>query len=94
MEQADPLSAALQAAQHFARKAIPAIVVDTEEGAVRLGLASHLAQTLQADLLSIEDLKAETLSTLVREVSLDRHKGINLDEHNEVSLEGRKGVNK
>ena len=47
-------------------QSIPAVVVDTEEGPFRLGLSAKLAHAMQADLVRIENLKAEDLAMLAR----------------------------
>jgi magnesium chelatase subunit D len=62
----DPLQAARQAAQEVARRRIPAVVVDVEEGPVRLGLAGELAEAMRARLVTLEALSAGSLAGLVR----------------------------
>ena len=42
-----------------------AIVVDTEEGYVRLGMAAEIANALNAQCLRLEDLRADSLAKLV-----------------------------
>lgn len=63
---AEPLGAAQEQAACFAKKDLSVVVIDTEERHVRLGLAKELAHAMQADLMRIEDLKAETLSLLAQ----------------------------
>jgi magnesium chelatase subunit D len=45
------------------------VVVDCERGPVRLGLARRVASTLGAGVLSMEDLRAQALTSVVREVA-------------------------
>jgi magnesium chelatase subunit D len=45
------------------------VVVDCERGPVRLGLARRVASTLGAGVLSMEDLRAQALTSAVREVA-------------------------
>ena len=45
---------------------IPSIVVDTESGFVRLGLAQPIAEALGARYVKLEDLRAESLADTVR----------------------------
>jgi magnesium chelatase subunit D len=45
------------------------VVVDCERGPVRLGLARRLASTLGAGVLGMEDLRADALTSVVREVA-------------------------
>jgi magnesium chelatase subunit D len=44
---------------------VASIVVDTEEGFVRLGMAAEVADALGARCLRLEDLRAEALVQLV-----------------------------
>jgi magnesium chelatase subunit D len=44
-----------------------AVVVDVEDGPVRLGLAGSIAAALGADLVRIDDLAAAPLAGVVRE---------------------------
>jgi len=46
---------------------IPSVVIDTETGFVRLGLARNIAQAMDGIYLQLEDLRAETLAQAVRE---------------------------
>lgn len=55
-----------QAALHLARQAITSLVLDSEEGFVRLGLARDLATWLGAEYLPLDHLAAETISRQVR----------------------------
>jgi magnesium chelatase subunit D len=53
------------AAAGLRRLGISSVVVDTEEGFVRLGLAGVLAEALEARCLRLEELRAEALVELV-----------------------------
>jgi magnesium chelatase subunit D len=50
----------------IARKQIAVLVLDSEQGFVRLGLARKLADWLAADYLPLDELRAETISRQVR----------------------------
>ena len=65
-EGVDPLVAATEAAALVRRRGVPALVVDAEDGAVRLGLASQLAAVMGATYLTTAHLSAEGLVTAVR----------------------------
>jgi magnesium chelatase subunit D len=58
-------------AAELARSGVRSIVVDCERGPVRLGLAGRLATYLNGDLVTLADLRAETLANLVRDVERD-----------------------
>jgi magnesium chelatase subunit D len=62
----DPVAAALAEARALAARAVGAVVVDTEDGAVRLGLAAELARALCAPCLRLEALAAQPLAGVVR----------------------------
>jgi magnesium chelatase subunit D len=53
-------------ADSVARKKIPALVLDTEVGFVRMGQAGNLAAALGAQCLSLEEFTAESLSMTIR----------------------------
>jgi magnesium chelatase subunit D len=46
---------------------VSTVVVDCERGPVRLGLAARLAADLRGDVLAMEDLRADALTSVVRE---------------------------
>jgi magnesium chelatase subunit D len=54
-------------AAELARTGVRSVVVDCERGPVRLGLAARLAGHLAGELVTLDDLRAETLAGLVRE---------------------------
>jgi magnesium chelatase subunit D len=56
----------LQYAGSLARKATPALVLDTEVGFVRMGRARELAGALGAQCLSVEEFTAASLSLTIR----------------------------
>ncbi|MBY0549442.1 MAG: magnesium chelatase subunit D family protein [Candidatus Obscuribacterales bacterium] len=53
-------------ATRIAESNIPSIVVDTEEGFVRLGEASKLARTMGAEYITMERLSAQSLTITIR----------------------------
>jgi magnesium chelatase subunit D len=55
-------------AADLARAGVRSVVVDCERGPVRLGLAGRLAAYLGGELVTLEDLRADTLAGLVRDV--------------------------
>jgi magnesium chelatase subunit D len=62
----DPVAAALAEARALAARGAAAVVVDTEDGPVRLGLAGELAAALHAPRLRLEELAAQPLAGVVR----------------------------
>lgn len=62
----DPVVRSRQAAQWIAELGISSVVVDCENGPIRLGLAAQLAQQLQASHLPIADVSAQALTGLAR----------------------------
>jgi magnesium chelatase subunit D len=64
----DPLAAAMAAAGEIASAAIEALVVDAEDGDLRLGLARQLADAMGAAYAALPELAAGTLSRAVRAV--------------------------
>lgn len=65
----DPVAAALRAAARIAACGVPAVVVDTEDGPVRLGIARDIAAALRAPCLRIEELEAAPLARIVRRMA-------------------------
>jgi magnesium chelatase subunit D len=59
----------LPVAAALAARRVPAVVVDTEDGAVRLGLAAQVAAALRAPALRLEQLAADALAGVVRAVA-------------------------
>jgi magnesium chelatase subunit D len=62
----DPWQETLKFAELLADRGIPALVLDTETGYLRLGRARQLANTLGAEYLTLEDLSAENLALTIR----------------------------
>jgi magnesium chelatase subunit D len=58
--------AAERAAAGLAARGVPGVVVDTEDAAVRLGLAPRVAAALGAPCVRLEQLAAGTLAAVVR----------------------------
>ena len=46
---------------------VPAVVIDTETGFIRLGMAQAIAQAMDAKYIQLEDLRSETLADAVRQ---------------------------
>jgi magnesium chelatase subunit D len=63
---ADPLEDARQAAQWAGQQDIPFLVIDTETGVVRLGLAETLSRALGAPCLKLEDVGASSIASTIR----------------------------
>jgi magnesium chelatase subunit D len=62
----DPWQESLEFAHLLAKRRVPALVLDTETGYLRLGRARQLAQVLGAECLTLEELSAENLALTVR----------------------------
>jgi magnesium chelatase subunit D len=65
---ADPVAAALAAAAEIAAAGIEALVVDAEDGDIRLGLARHLAEAMGAHYTALPDHGTDTLTRAVTSV--------------------------
>ncbi|MGW0606932.1 VWA domain-containing protein [Streptomyces sp. NPDC002640] len=63
----DAVARSLHAADQVASLGVSTVVVDSESGPMRLGLAAHLAARLHADHLPVREVSAAALSTAVRE---------------------------
>jgi magnesium chelatase subunit D len=63
----DPWQQALQAAADLAADGIPALVLDSDAGFVRVGRARQLAEALRAEYLPLEELSAEKLILKVQQ---------------------------
>jgi magnesium chelatase subunit D len=64
----DPAGAALAAAHQVARAGIEALVVDAEDGDIRLGLARTLAEAMGAAYVALPELAAEPLARMVTDL--------------------------
>ncbi|HMC79922.1 MAG TPA: VWA domain-containing protein, partial [Acidimicrobiia bacterium] len=65
---ADPIGSARAAAAEIAAAGIEALVVDAEDGDVRLGLARELAEAMGAHYTALPDLAPDTLARAVEAV--------------------------
>jgi magnesium chelatase subunit D len=63
---ADAVAESRQAAAHLAAKDVPALVVDTESGFVRTGLAAELARHLAAPCVELEQFASGELARTIR----------------------------
>ncbi|GLF98674.1 putative cobaltochelatase [Streptomyces yaizuensis] len=63
---ADPVALASRAARLHAADGTAAIVVDCEAGPVRLGLAGSLAAELRGTAVTLDELRADAITSLVR----------------------------
>ncbi|MFJ3054787.1 putative cobaltochelatase [Herbaspirillum sp. NPDC087042] len=64
--QGDPWQQTLDAAAVLAAQGVPALVLDTEAGYLRLGRAAQLAEALGARCLTLEQLTGDALALTVR----------------------------
>ena len=64
-ENGDPWRETLALADLIAERAIPALVLDTETGYLRLGRANQLSQAMGAEYLTLEALSAENLALTI-----------------------------
>jgi magnesium chelatase subunit D len=62
----DPWQQVLLAARVIASAGLPALVLDTDAGFIRLGRPAELAQALSAECLPLDGLSAESLVLKVR----------------------------
>jgi len=63
----DPWSQSLSAARQLAEVGVPALVLDTDSGFIRLGRARELARVLGSEYLPLEDLTADSLTLVIQE---------------------------
>ncbi|MYU56848.1 MULTISPECIES: putative cobaltochelatase [Streptomyces] len=63
-----PLARASRAARLLASEGVASVVVDCESGPVRLGLAAELARDLRGTAVALDELRADSVSALVRDV--------------------------
>ncbi|NEA57033.1 putative cobaltochelatase [Streptomyces sp. SID13666] len=64
----EPVQLASRAARLLNAEGVASVVVDCESGPVRLGLAGALALDLAGTAVTLEELRADTVSALVRDV--------------------------
>ena len=63
----DPLETALRTAAVVRQRALPALVLDVEDGHARLGLAAQVAETMGARYLPLTELSAGAMTSAIRE---------------------------
>ncbi|NGO46353.1 putative cobaltochelatase [Streptomyces ureilyticus] len=68
----DPVALSGRAARLFAADGVASVVVDCESGPVRLGLAGQLAGELGATAVTLDELRADSIAGLVRDVQGSR----------------------
>ncbi|WP_327689608.1 putative cobaltochelatase [Streptomyces tubercidicus] len=68
----EPVVRANRAARLLAGEGTASVVVDCEAGPVRLGLAGELARELQGTAITLDELRADSVSALVRTVQGNR----------------------
>ena len=67
----EPVALAGRAARLFAAEGVASVVVDCESGPVRLGLAGQLAGELGGTAVTLDELRADSIAGLVRDVQGD-----------------------
>ncbi|MFI9025796.1 putative cobaltochelatase [Streptomyces sp. NPDC053560] len=70
----EPRPRASKAARLLASEGVASVVVDCEAGPVRLGLAGELARDLQGTAVTLDELRADSVSALVRNVTDTTHR--------------------
>ncbi|GGK86646.1 putative cobaltochelatase [Streptomyces flaveus] len=71
----EPVALAGRAARLFAADGVASVVVDCESGPVRLGLAGQLAGELGGTAVTLDELRADSIAGLVRDVQGSRGNG-------------------
>ncbi|MDI3404899.1 putative cobaltochelatase [Streptomyces cavernicola] len=64
----EPVARAARAAGLFAAEGVASVTVDCETGPVRLGLAAELARNLGGSAVTLDELRADNIAGLVRDV--------------------------
>lgn len=64
----EPVALAARAARLFAADSVASVVVDCESGPVRLGLAGQLAGDLGGTAVTLDELRADSIAGLVKDV--------------------------
>ncbi|MEV5884363.1 putative cobaltochelatase [Streptomyces sp. NPDC052020] len=64
----EPVALASRAARLFAAEGVASVVVDCESGPVRLGLAGKLAAELGGTAVTLDELRADAIAGLVKDV--------------------------
>ncbi|MEV5440398.1 putative cobaltochelatase [Streptomyces sp. NPDC052682] len=65
----EPVALAGRAARLFAAEGVASVVVDCESGPVRLGLAGQLAGELGGTAVTLDELRADSIAGLVKDVT-------------------------
>ncbi|MCG8970960.1 putative cobaltochelatase [Streptomyces sp. CL12-4] len=68
----EPVALASRAARLFAAEGTASVVVDCETGPVRLGLAGRLADELGGTAVTLDELRADSIAGLVKDVQASR----------------------
>ncbi|WP_330291950.1 putative cobaltochelatase [Streptomyces sp. NBC_00576] len=68
----EPVALGARAARLFAAEGVASVVVDCESGVVRLGLAAQLAGDLGGTAVTLDELRADSIAGLVRDVQGNR----------------------
>ncbi|MFF9490798.1 putative cobaltochelatase [Streptomyces flaveolus] len=68
----EPVALASRAARLFAAEGTASVVVDCETGPVRLGLAGRLADELGGTAVTLDELRADAIAGLVKDVQASR----------------------
>ncbi|MFE5513482.1 putative cobaltochelatase [Streptomyces sp. NPDC056529] len=68
----DPVALAARAARLHAAEGTASVVVDCETGPVRLGLAGQLARELGGTAVTLDELRADSIAGLVRDVQAEQ----------------------
>ncbi|KUO22563.1 putative cobaltochelatase [Streptomyces dysideae] len=68
----EPVALSGRAARLFAAEGVASVVVDCESGPVRLGLAGQLAGELGGTAVTLDELRADSIAGLVKEVQGNR----------------------
>ncbi|GHD84547.1 putative cobaltochelatase [Streptomyces naganishii] len=68
----EPVALAGRAARLFAAEGVACVVVDCESGPVRLGLAGRLAGELGGTAVTLDELRADSIAGLVKDVQGNR----------------------
>ncbi|MCF3965253.1 magnesium chelatase, partial [Streptomyces fuscigenes] len=69
----DAVAQAARAASLHAAEGVASVVVDCESGPVRLGLAGSLAQALGGTAVTLDELRADAIAGLVKDVRDAQH---------------------
>ncbi|MFT2014549.1 putative cobaltochelatase [Streptomyces sp. 796.1] len=77
----EPVAEAARAAGLLAADGVASVVVDCESGLVRLGLAAQLARVLRGPAVTLDELRADSVTALVRGARAARDGGSARGEH-------------